>query len=157
MSTWNYPENCSVCGNPTGKRRAKGMCRQCYMRTYVKVHHDRVLELERLRYKHNKTKIDTQNREAYRKLHRLVIRHLGNQCACCGETHWEFLAIDHIHGGGNRHRRVFKRQGRLYREIRDEGFPRDKYRILCHNCNMSLGHYGYCPHSESKPQQSPTV
>ena len=25
-------------------------------------------------------------------------------------------------------------------------FP-DELRLLCHNCNFSLGAYGYCPHS----------
>jgi hypothetical protein len=28
------------------------------------------------------------------------------------------------------------------------GFP-DGYRVLCHNCNMALGQYGYCPHGNA--------
>lgn len=26
------------------------------------------------------------------------------KCACCGERQMEFLSIDHIHGGGTKHR-----------------------------------------------------
>src|SRR3972149_5036103 len=29
----------------------------------------------------------------------------GRRCRCCGETTLQFLAIDHIYGGGNRHRK----------------------------------------------------
>jgi hypothetical protein len=27
----------------------------------------------------------------------------------------------------------------LYRKLRDEGYPRDNYRLLCYNCNCVLG------------------
>ena len=64
-------------------------------------------------------------------------------CACCGEKHIEFLSIDHINGGGDKHR---KRVGSyLYMSLKAQGFPLG-YRVLCHNCNQSLGIYGYCPH-----------
>lgn len=71
------------------------------------------------------------------------------KCACCGETHIEFLAIDHIAGGGNRHRESIGmgkgRGGSLAFWLRKNGYP-EGYRVLCHNCNMAIGHYGYCPH-----------
>lgn len=69
------------------------------------------------------------------------------QCACCGETHNEFLCLDHIEGNGNEHRRTINSKGgySTYRWIIQNNFP-DGYRTLCHNCNHSLGSYGYCPH-----------
>lgn len=70
------------------------------------------------------------------------------QCECCGETRIEFLALDHKNGGGNRHRKSLGGNQMVYREVRRLGFP-DGYRVLCHNCNTSLGHYGYCPHQKS--------
>lgn len=72
----------------------------------------------------------------------------GNKCSCCGENKKEFLALDHINGGGNEHRRKIG-TNRIYFVVRNEGYPKDKYRILCHNCNLSLGFYGYCPHKLS--------
>jgi len=80
---------------------------------------------------------------------RSVIDHYGGKCSCCGESHYEFLAIDHINGGGTRLRREKIESSRLYYEIRRKAFP-DTYRVLCHNCNSSLGSYGYCPHKFSK-------
>jgi hypothetical protein len=70
-------------------------------------------------------------------------------CSCCGETRLEFLAIDHIDGGGNLHRKKVGGGGHFYQHLVNEGFP-PGYRVLCHNCNLSLGYYGYCPHQESE-------
>jgi hypothetical protein len=68
-------------------------------------------------------------------------------CACCGEAHLEFLAIDHIEGGGVKHRKeVMKNAGNaFYRWLRNHDYPAG-YRVLCHSCNCARGFYGYCPH-----------
>ena len=77
-----------------------------------------------------------------------VINHYGGKCACCGESRYEFLAIDHINGGGTALRRTKKQSSdQIVWEIRREGFP-NIYRVLCHNCNQALGVYGYCPHNK---------
>ena len=69
-------------------------------------------------------------------------------CACCGESHIEFLSIDHINGGGHQHRLSLGSSGRaIYNYLIKENFPLG-YRVLCTNCNASLGRYGYCPHQK---------
>lgn len=65
------------------------------------------------------------------------------KCACCGETRIEFMAIDHVKGGGNQHR---KKTGGDHYYSQLLKAPVDEYRVLCHNCNFSFGKYGYCPH-----------
>lgn len=65
-------------------------------------------------------------------------------CACCHETHIEFLVIDHIHGGGHQHRQSV---GSIYIWLIKNNYP-DGFRVLCHNCNQALGLYGYCPHHQ---------
>lgn len=67
-------------------------------------------------------------------------------CACCRVSILEFLGIDHIKGGGAKHKRIVRH---LYRWLKKNGFPKG-FRVLCHNCNQSLGAYGYCPHDKSK-------
>jgi hypothetical protein len=68
------------------------------------------------------------------------------RCACCGETFFEFLAIDHIEGGGGKHRREIKNKFPcIIRWLSHHNYP-PGFRVLCHNCNCALGHYGYCPH-----------
>jgi hypothetical protein len=81
-----------------------------------------------------------------------VIEHYGGKCACCGEAKLEFLGIDHINGGGNKHRAELKTRGGsgIYRHLIKAGYP-EGYRVLCHNCNLSYGLYGYCPHRPPPP------
>jgi len=68
------------------------------------------------------------------------------KCECCGENHIEFLTIDHIHGGGNKHSKRIKNNS-LYQWLINNNFPKG-FRVLCYNCNCSLGHNGYCPHKK---------
>ncbi|KKN12670.1 hypothetical protein LCGC14_1014200 [marine sediment metagenome] len=68
------------------------------------------------------------------------------KCCCCGESAIEFLSIDHIIGGGNKHRQELKRQN-IYSYLKVNNYPLG-YRVLCMNCNFAIGHYGYCPHQK---------
>jgi hypothetical protein len=72
----------------------------------------------------------------------------GGKCVCCGETKFEFLALDHVNGGGRKERKTMSTQQIALRAIR-QNFPTD-YRVLCHNCNQSHGWYGYCPHEKER-------
>lgn len=80
-----------------------------------------------------------------RKLRVQVISKYGGRCACCGEGAWEFLSIDHPHGGGNQHRKSIGRGSgyHFYEWLRSKGWP-EGYRILCYNCNCAGGFYGRC-------------
>jgi len=80
-------------------------------------------------------------------LRRRAIVRYGGMCACCGEKTEEFLTIDHVKGGGNLHRKMNKiRAGdKTYRWLEREGWP-EGFQVLCYNCNMTIGHYGRCPH-----------
>lgn len=80
----------------------------------------------------------------------LVLAHYGGVCACCGESQYEFLAIDHINGGGTKHRiglGTVARGSSFVRWLIKQGLP-EGYRVLCHNCNAALGLYGFCPHQK---------
>ena len=72
-------------------------------------------------------------------------------CACCGEKEYSFLSIDHINGGGTKHRKEFGvtlgKGGTIIQWIKRNNFP-DGFQILCHNCNMAKGFYGKCPHNK---------
>lgn len=84
------------------------------------------------------------------KIRKETISHYSNgenKCACCGESKIEFLVIDHIYGGGGKHRKENKLTGanRLTYWLKKNNYP-SGFRVLCHNCNMARGCYGYCPH-----------
>ena len=74
-----------------------------------------------------------------------VLAHYGGQCACCGEPEPAFLQIDHINGGGTKHRKELGLGGRIYEWLRKHGFPAG-FRVLCANCNAAIAHGGICPH-----------
>ena len=75
-----------------------------------------------------------------------------NKCECCNESNIEFLTVDHINGDGAQHRREIG-GGHLYHWLTKNKYP-EGFRILCLNCNFSLGQYGYCPHVGSRPKVS---
>jgi hypothetical protein len=81
-----------------------------------------------------------------------VVEAYGGKCTCCGETELVFLAIDHIGGGGNAHRRTLTASGEIagssnfYKWLEKNGLPKG-FQVLCHNCNFAKSHGG-CPHNE---------
>ncbi len=85
-----------------------------------------------------------KQKEYYRKTRTEVLEAYGNCCTCCGETQYEFLALDHIDGGGNAHRKAIGSRW-IYHDIKKRGFP-PGFQVLCHNCNQAKGFYGVCPH-----------
>lgn len=59
----------------------------------------------------------------------------------------QFLSLDHTDGGGDKHRKQTGTRGwRMYKLLRDQGWPKLKYRLLCYNCNFARAHFGKCPH-----------
>lgn len=77
-----------------------------------------------------------------------MLNAFGGKCQCCGEDHPYFLTLDHIQNYGHRVQREvdFKTTQQIYRQARKEGWPKDKYQLLCMNCNSAKGFYGECPH-----------
>ncbi len=68
------------------------------------------------------------------------------QCACCGEGRVEFLTLDHIDGRSSlRNKKKWSTISILYGLSGKSAWPKD-LRVLCYNCNLSRGRYGYCPH-----------
>lgn len=75
------------------------------------------------------------------------IQHYGGACACCGESIYEFLSIDHANGGGTKHRK--SGISKICRWLIKNKFP-PEFRVLCHNCNQAIGFHGTCPHQTTK-------
>lgn len=88
----------------------------------------------------------------YRKKQRFQYRQrvldaYGGKCVCCSESEPSMLAIDHIHGGGNKERKnLYQCTHTLFKILKDQGWPKDRYQLLCHNCNYSKHYYGQCAH-----------
>lgn len=92
------------------------------------------------------------------RIRREVLAAYGNKCQCpggCDVSQSEFLSLDHINNDGHEHRKALfmgKKAGdaiRAYVDVKKRGFPKDQYRLLCHNCNQARQFYGKCPHEVS--------
>ena len=76
------------------------------------------------------------------------------KCSCCGEIDIAFLTLDHVNGGGSKHRKQLRAEGgtSFYHVLAKTGYPRDPpLRVLCMNCQFGIliGH-GVCPHRTAK-------
>lgn len=106
--------------DPDGRRKAQ---------EWARAHPDRTKEY----YKTGIDRLTTETIQAY-----------GGKCVCCNEKEPKFLTIDHINndGGSDPYQGV-----NLYRQLRKTGFPKDRYRLMCFNCNCGrAANRGVCPH-----------
>lgn len=89
----------------------------------------------------------TYHTDRRKKVRMAVFEKYGNKCACCGESLYEFLVIDHINNDGKGHRAMFNNHGdSIYKDILESPIDHAKYQVLCHNCNMAKACFGECPH-----------
>lgn len=94
-----------------------------------------------------KRKRDNQNRYN-RELRAALLDMIGTRCVRCGFDDPRALQIDHVNGGGRRHRSQFKSTKKYYKAIMESGGT--GYQTLCANCNQikkfenhELGNDGY--------------
>jgi hypothetical protein len=95
----------------------------------------------------NRKKINEHYKEYRAKRRILLLEKYGGLCACCKESQQEFLCIDHVFGGGNQERKTSNFEAIITKLLASEEISPD-YQILCHNCNLAKGFYGYCPHQK---------
>jgi hypothetical protein len=83
----------------------------------------------------------------------------GRRCVCCLTESIQFLTIEHPDMDGAEHRRKLGVKGgwQFYKKLKKLGFPRDyRLEVLCFNCNISRGFYGFCPHDLERAAKSAT-
>lgn len=166
--------NCLLCSNQfeynTKKSRSnKKLCSiECkkeynkkYKREWYNKPENRGKILEKLReYRENNKEILNEKKRKRSREERRVMRLAALEyyskgsmdCECCHENNIEFLTLDHIDGGGGKHRKELKKKGigsNFFIWLRKQGYP-SGLRVLCMNCNFSLGNRGYCPHKNKQ-------
>lgn len=138
---------CSKCEkNP---RHDRYWCRKC-----LKEKGHRLYQANKEKYKKKAIQWRLDNyerskeirRNQNRKLRQSALDNYGRKCACCGEAEEKFLSIDHVNGGGRKHRKEIG-SSHIYNWLKQNKYPKG-FQILCHNCNMAKGFYGSCPHNE---------
>ncbi len=107
------------------------------------------LRLENKRWRENNRELANERSRIAKKKYevrckKLVFEHYGEKCDCCGEGEQIFLTIDHINGGGTRHRK--KIGNKICVWLFKNNFPKG-FQTLCFNCNWGKHiNGGVCPH-----------
>ena len=132
MSYWRNERSNDPNWKELSKEEREEILRKEQQRKYRDTHKEQKSESDKKRNRENR---------------RLCIEHYGSKCACCGETIYEFLTIDHINNNGAEERRELGINSgtETYKYLIKNNYP-EGYQILCYNCNCAKGFYGYCPH-----------
>ncbi len=114
---------------------------------------DRIRARDRARYAAEPGKRLDGVRSSNVKVKIETIDEYGGVCAICGEFHIECLTLDHSFNDGSDFRKSnVKHYGgsKFYKYLRKLGYPKDLgLRVLCFNCNCSIGAYGYSPYENT--------
>jgi len=140
------------------KEKVKEIHRKYYLKNKEKIakynreNPNRKIYWKKYNDKRNKEEFTKYKRAWTLKYKMLAMKHYCNSdipfCNCCGEKEIKFLTIDHINGGGSKHRKSIN-NNRICHWLFKNNYPKG-FRVLCMNCNFSRGKYGYCPHEQSK-------
>lgn len=122
--------------HPDRKYRAKGLCGACYTK-------------HMLGKGNNRERLKVWNRANYYRYREDMFKALGHFCSCCGETEKVFLTLEHKNGGGSQHRKEFGSGFGALLDARKQGFPQDKYTVLCMNCQRGVLRPEGCPHQRN--------
>lgn len=157
-----HAARCRRCRGEDARERylADPAPRRAVMRRYKEENRDTLVAEGRRYYAANQDSINQRRRLSYaadpgtRKagsrsytadLRSQVITHYGSLCACCSAT--ANLEIDHVDGGGTRHRRLVcgprYSPNVFYLWVISNGYPSD-LQLLCRPCNRSKGEGARC-------------
>lgn len=130
--------------------RRKERCRQHYYKN-----REKYIERAQKNARENPDRVRLHACESRMRIKMQMIEAYGGKCVCCGETGPAFLTIDHIDNDGALDRASGRLTGvNLYRSLKRSGWPKDKFQLLCMNCNCAKGMFGECPHKFMKEDRS---
>lgn len=103
---------------------------------YMRLYNKRKKEEQPEKHRREREARNLKGKVKRAELRRSILEILGPRCATCGYCHdVRALQIDHIGGGGEKHRKA-KGHETYYRDILSEIVAGSRaYQILCANCN----------------------
>lgn len=155
---------CGACGKRP-PRDGRKLCKACaaYFTKRNKTMAGDLLKRAKASRRRACDKYIAVNREAHNarfrkrgsELRKEALAAYGSKCACCSETQFEFLQLDHVNNDGAKHRLEVGTGRRLLAWLKKRGYP-DIIQILCANCNAAKAFYGECPHIRKNREANET-
>lgn len=173
--TTNPCGSCKLCNVArAAERRAAGLCTQCSRKprkgkatclkcwkiqlVYKERNHPAILKAQAKKRRKYRKIIRVQHKAWRDALKAEVVKAYGGKCACkgCSVTHPDFLTMDHKNNDGAKHRKQMKSGRKIksltsfYAWLKKKKFPKDRFQLLCWNCNLSKYQHGSCPHTRGE-------
>lgn len=147
-----YHFYCKKCEGAMNKKRRlenadkyKKLAKKYYRKGRIKI-----IEKQKERYQKKHSEIREQQRVAIRAKRLKVLDYYSQgklECACCGESEFKFLSIDHIDNNGYQHRKQLDGKN-LYGWLIKNDYP-SGFQVLCMNCNWGKAmNDNVCPHKK---------
>ena len=129
-------------------------CKKCqarYMRQWSRKNRKKTRAAGKRWRDANREQARTITARGKRALRNEFLAAYGARCACCGETEATFLTLEHIGGGGSQDRRSSGGTHMIFLRLKRQGWPKDRFTVLCHNCQFGE-RIGGCPHKHQGPK-----
>jgi DNA-directed RNA polymerase subunit RPC12/RpoP len=126
--------DCKYCGREFSKNY--NINHKDRIEVYRKKNHDKILNAHRKYNLENAEKFKEYRRKKTIEKKVNVLSHYSNndmKCKYCGFTDLRALSLDHINGGGNKHRKEIGEN--IYRWIIKNNYP-EGFQVLCMNCQF---------------------
>lgn len=129
-------------------RRESGLCIECKKPAGGFYACEKCRQKRSAYRKANKQSFKSRQQRYLKEKKQQVFEHYGTECECCGESHIDFLTLDHPNDDGAKHRSEVGSGSRFYGWLIKNDFPADyELRTLCFNCNQGRRvNGGVCPH-----------
>lgn len=112
-----------------------GFDKKAYNKVYSHTHYK---ERRKQYNEGNREQYNKRNRERNLRIRNEMLEAYGGKCVNCGVANRDLLDLDHINDDGylDRHRSEHGRtSAHMPDRLRKLGFPKDRYQLLCKNCN----------------------
>jgi hypothetical protein len=138
------------CSKDTKEFKAPKTCIKCS--EHIKEKRKRDTEASQKWRTENRERLRVYNKAWRTSYKSYALQHYRIKCRCCGENDIRFLTIDHVNGGGVKHRKELGTGAgaSFYHWLKTNNYP-EGYAVLCFNCNCGRSvNGGVCPHKEDK-------